>query len=146
MSSRFEDRPQPPQQQLRDEDEGQQINLAEYWAVLVKRWRLIAICIAVALVGSGVVSFLSTPLYLASVTMSIEKEKISPTDFGLGQPNYFDSYDPEFFPTQLQLMKSREIAERAVQRLNLTEDATLNPPQKGEAVLPKAKAKADAPA
>jgi polysaccharide biosynthesis transport protein len=142
LSSRFEDRPQQPVA----EEEGQQINLAEYWAVLVKRWRLIAICIAVALAGSLVVSFLSTPLYRASVVMSIEKEKISPSDFGLGQPTYFDTYDPEFFPTQLQLMKSREIAERAVQRLNLTENASLNPPVKGEVPLPRAKPKADAPA
>lgn len=114
-----------------DEDEGQQINLAEYWNVLVKRWRLIAICISMALLGSIIVSFLAVPLYRATVVMSIEKEKLSPVDFGLGQSAIFDSYDPEFFPTQLQLMKSREIAERAVQRLDLTQNASLNPPEKG---------------
>jgi capsular exopolysaccharide synthesis family protein len=102
-----------------DESSGE-IDLAAYWAAFKRRWKLVAACLLLAL-GAGLVqSFLETPLYRATLTIKVEPEKFSPVEMGL-TPAYYMPWTPaEFLPTQLALLRSREIAERVVQRLDLT--------------------------
>jgi succinoglycan biosynthesis transport protein ExoP len=107
----------------------QEIHLAEYWNVLVKRRRLIGLCVALVLIVGAVISILSRPTYRATTTLDIEKDKASPVDVASGPVSY--GYDPEFLPTQTKLMKSREVAERVVQRLNLAQSPELSPATKG---------------
>jgi len=109
---------------------GQEIHLAEYWAVVVKRRRLIGLCVALALILGAVISVLSRPTYRATTTLDIEKDKASPVDVASGPVSYVGS-DPEFLPTQTKLMKSREVAERVVARLNLAQSPEFNPARKG---------------
>src|SRR5438876_6268716 len=108
----------------------QDVHLTDYWFVIVKRRRLIAICIAVALVIGAVVSIISRPTYKATVVLDIEKEKANQFDVTNPAQAYW-SYDPEFLPTQTRLMRSREVAERVVQKLNLTANSEINPPSRG---------------
>jgi succinoglycan biosynthesis transport protein ExoP len=99
---------------------GEDIHLAEYWDVVLKRRRLIGICVALALVVGAVISLLSRPTYRATTTLDIEKDKASPVDVASGPVSY--GSDNEFLPTQTKLMKSREVAERVVERLNLAQN------------------------
>ncbi len=108
----------------------QEIHLSEYWAVVVKHRRIIGFCVALALVIGAMVSLLSRPTYKATTTLDIEKDKGSPMDIS-SAPQAYLSYDPEFLPTQTRLMKSREVAERVVERLNLAQNPELNPPKSG---------------
>lgn len=108
-----------------------EVHLSEYWAVVVKRWRIVAVCVAVALVAAAVKTVLSTPLYRATVVINVERDKGNPVDIG-GQ-QYYDWYNPEFIPTQTRLMQSREIARRAAVRLNLAEDPDFVPKLAGAA-------------
>lgn len=106
-----------------------EIHLAEYWAVVVKRRRIIGICVAVALIVGAVISILSQPTFRATTVLDIEKDKGGPLEISTApQPA---PYDVEFLPTQTRLMKSREVAERVVQRLNLLDNPEFNPPKKG---------------
>ena len=99
-----------------------ELDLSAYWAILVQRWRLIAVCIALALAIAAVQSFLSEPLYRATVLMNIEKEGGAAMDIrSIDRPETV--YEPDFLPTQIRLLKSREIAERVVTRLNQAETA-----------------------
>jgi capsular exopolysaccharide synthesis family protein len=107
----------------------EEMHLSEYWAVIVKRRRLIAICIASALLIGAVISLLSRPTYRATVVLNVEREKSSPFDINTA-PQY-TAYDPEFLPTQTRLMRSREVAERVVSRLNLASNAEILPPRSG---------------
>jgi succinoglycan biosynthesis transport protein ExoP len=109
---------------------GQEIHLAEYWDVVVKRRRLIGLCVAIALILGAVISILSRPIYRATTTLDIEKDKASPVDVASG-PVVYGGYDPEFLPTQTRLMKSREVAERVIERLNLAQSPEFNPARKG---------------
>ncbi len=93
--------------------------VAQYWGVIRKRWRLIALVVAVCLVGAAVQSFLATPVYRATALLNLERDKGSPLDLESGKIYYYDLYNPDFLPTQTRLIKSREIAERVVQRLGL---------------------------
>ncbi len=113
--------------------EGQTENhFAEYWAILVQRRRLILVAVAVSLAISAVLSFMARPLYQATAVLNVEREKGGPLDIGSGAVSY-DWYNPEFLPTQIRLMRSREIAERAVIRMNLLENPDFNPPLAGAA-------------
>ena len=109
---------------------GQEIHLAEYWDVVVKRRRLIGLCVALILIVGAVISLLSRPSYKATTTLDIEKDKASPVDVASGPVSYA-GFDPEFLPTQTRLMKSREVAERVVERLNLAQSPEFNPVTKG---------------
>jgi len=107
-----------------------EFDLGEYWAVIVKRRRLIGISIAAALLIGIVVSIFSTPTYKATVVLDVEREKATPMDIS-SAPSPYAAYDPEFLPTQTRLMTSREVAERVVKRLSLTDNPELNPPASG---------------
>jgi succinoglycan biosynthesis transport protein ExoP len=107
----------------------EEMHLSEYWAVVVKHRRLIVLCLATALVVGAVISLLSRPSYKATAVLNIEREKSSPFDIG-STPQYA-AFDPEFLPTQTRLMRSREVAERVVSRLNLTGNAEVLPPKSG---------------
>lgn len=109
---------------------GAEVHLAEYWSVIVKRRRMIGLCVALAVLVGAVVSLLSRPTYRATAVLDVEKEKVSPVDLG-ASASPFASYDPEFLPTQTRLIRSREVAERVVQRLNLVTNEEINPPRKG---------------
>ncbi len=113
-----------PAEQPREE-----VHLSEYWSVIVKHRRLIVLCLVVAIFAGALVSLLSTPTYKATVVLNVEREKTSPFDV-VTTPQY-SSYDPEFLPTQTRLMRSREVAERAVSRLNLAQNADVVPPKSG---------------
>lgn len=102
-----------------------EIDLRQYYQLVLKHRRIIALCTGVAIVLAIVVSLLSTPTYQATVVLNVEKEKGSPFDIGAQQPGY-SAYDPEFLPTQTRLMRSREVAERVVQRLNLLENSAFS--------------------
>ena len=103
----------------------QEIHLAEYWAVIVKRQRLIAICVAVALMVGAALSLITPATYKATTVLDVEKDKGSPMDIQSSPQSYY-SYDPEFLPTQTRLMKSREVAQRVVERLNLVSNSEFN--------------------
>jgi len=108
-----------------------EVHLSEYWAVVVKRWRIVAVCVAVALLTAAGKTVLMTPLYKATVVINVERDKGSPVDIG-GQ-QYYEWWNPEFIPTQTRLMRSREIARRAAVRLNLAEDSDFVPRLSGAA-------------
>jgi succinoglycan biosynthesis transport protein ExoP len=118
------ERPQGPA------DAPEEIHLSEYFAVIVKRRVVVFAAVAVALLWALLVSLLSRPMYSATVVIDVEQEKGSPLDFGNAMP-IVDSYNPEFIPTQTGLMRSRETAERVVQRLNLVQNALIKPPSSG---------------
>lgn len=117
---------QPPELQSPQHGE---INLAEYWAIIRKRRRLIASAIALCILAAIAVSLLTTPTYRATIVVNVEREKASALDLGTQQA--YSAYDPEFLPTQTRLMESREIAERVVQRLNLVSSPVFAPKTSG---------------
>jgi capsular exopolysaccharide synthesis family protein len=112
------------------ESPARQLRLAEYWAVLVKHRRLIVLCLVTGLAAAAVVSVLSPPSYRATAVIAVEKERQNPLDSNWS-PQIYGGPDPEFLPTQMRLIGSREIAERVVQKLNLVENREFNEKRSG---------------
>lgn len=107
-----------------------EIHLSEYWAIVRKHARLIALVLAIVLAATAVITLLQDPTYRATATLNVEKMRATPFDIDQGGSVY-QSYDPEFLPTQTRLMQSREVAERVVDRLKLTSNPQFSPKVSG---------------
>jgi len=97
-----------------------EVDLMEYWGVIVKRkWVLITFAGSL-IFFVAIFSFLVTPKYESTSTLLIEEgtSKILSIDetFGYQSPVFRDL---RFFNTQLELLKSKSLAERVARKMNL---------------------------
>jgi succinoglycan biosynthesis transport protein ExoP len=97
-----------------------EIDLREYWRILVKRrWTVfatVAMVMVIALVGT----LLTTPVYRAVATLQIERNAAQVVKVGVVDDDSSD-YGNDFQETQIGLLKSRALAERVVSQLGLVD-------------------------
>ena len=101
-------------------DDDDVIDLKDYWRILVRRRRIIAISALVAAVLAVIVTFNSTPVYRSTLLMQIERQGNQIVDYGSVMPeerSFFASQD--FYTTQYELLKSRTLARRVIDQLGL---------------------------
>jgi polysaccharide biosynthesis transport protein len=97
------------------EMEEREIHLRDYLKVIDKRrytvYTFFIVVFIIVLIGT----FSATPVYMASTKVLIEKRESAPlmTNYG------YMSYDPDFYETQYQIIKSVPVAKRVVQMLDL---------------------------
>lgn len=96
-----------------------EIDLLAYWHILVKRRRLIAGVLAGVVALALLLTLMTQPLYRASALMQVEKEG-PPIVATQGAMPFYDGWDPEFLNTQYELLRSRALAERVANEMNLT--------------------------
>ncbi|MGQ4659009.1 polysaccharide biosynthesis tyrosine autokinase [Lysobacter sp. F6437] len=100
-----------------DEDE---IDLLQYWRILRERqWLVLGVLGAVVLL-TLVFTLLATPIYRAGTTLQIERDTIQVTNFE-GVSPVDAAGDGDFYQTQYELLKSRSLALRVIQDLELVE-------------------------
>src|SRR4030043_1130785 len=96
--------------------EEREIHLREYLRVVYKRrytvYTFFVIVFVVVLIGT----LSATPVYNASTKVLIEK--VEPSNLSVMSP-YYMPYDPEFYETQYQLIKSTSVAQKVVKMLSL---------------------------
>jgi polysaccharide biosynthesis transport protein len=90
--------------------EEKEINLRHYFSILIKRKNTIFTVFVVVFAISLLVTLSSTPIYTATTRILIERNDPAP----LQGMYYFVPYDPEFYETQYQLIKSGAVARRVV--------------------------------
>lgn len=117
------------------EDDGE-MGFLEYWRAVSKRkWAILAFALAATLLAAVVV-FVMTPIYRATATVLIEPNKqnvvtnIADVYNGIGASR-------EHYQTQVEILKSREVALRAITQLKLYDRPEFDPraPKKGLAAL-----------
>ena len=91
-------------------------SVVNHWqTVKENRWGIILMMVLGGL--AGIFKAISeTPVYQARLTMAVE-----PSNSRSGSTNVFDPFAYRFYETQYELLKSRSVAERVVDRLNLVE-------------------------
>ena len=93
-----------------------EIHLRDYLKTVYKRrytvYTFFTVVVVLVLIGT----FSSTPLYRASTKVLIEK--VEPANLSMGY-QYYSPYDPEFYETQYQLIKSTSVAQKVVTMLSL---------------------------
>ena len=93
------------------------IHFRDLWHTILKRkWSLIAFFLLVV-VTTAISTMLQTPIYRAVISLKIERDQLRVLDFkDVMAAEYSDS---DFYKTQYELLKSRTLAERVVEQLNL---------------------------
>ena len=102
----------------------QKLELLEYWRSITKRRWLILALGGVAALLATVVALALTPVYRATATVLIEASKgkiLSIEDI------YTTNPQREHYQTQVEVLKSREVAERTVRALKLWENPLFDP-------------------
>jgi polysaccharide biosynthesis transport protein len=90
------------------------------------RW-LILTCCTVALAIGFVVTFTTTPIYRATVSIQIDRQAAKIVKMDTQDTDFGDSY--RFYETQYDLLRSRMLAERVASDLNLaSESGFVDPP------------------
>jgi capsular exopolysaccharide synthesis family protein len=105
---------------MNDKGLRKEVNLSEYWHMIVKRKWVIVSFTGALVFFTAVFSFLATPLYRSTARLYIEEESskmLSIDQTFRYQPQVIR--DSTFFNTQIKLIKSKSLAERVVQRANL---------------------------
>ena len=119
--------------------EEREIHLRDYLRVISKRrytvYTFFAVVFIVVLIGT----LSSTAIYKASTKVLIER--VEPSNLTMMNP-YYTAYDPEFYETQYQLIKSTSVAQKVVKMLAL--ENTYESYFKGNKISPSGeKSKAD---
>ena len=120
---------QPLSERLADDE----IDLLHLWRIIWRRkWSIISLTLVVMMLAALVVLTI-TPVYQAVSTLMIEKQGakvVSIEDvYGL------DSSSNEYLQTQFELLKSRNLAERVVRDLNLTQHPEFDIRQQPEPMI-----------
>ncbi len=119
--------------------EEREIHLRDYLRVISKRrytvYTFFTVVFIVVLIGT----LSSTAIYKASTKVLIER--VEPSNLTMMNP-YYTAYDPEFYETQYQLIKSTSVAQKVVKMLAL--ENTYESYFKGNKISPSGeKSKAD---
>ena len=113
--------------ETREERAEESFDLLEYWRTVNKRkWSILGLALAIALLAALVVSAIR-PSYRSTVTILMEPQtnkvvKIEEVYAGIGG-------NREFIQTQVEILKSRELAARVGQKLKLAVNPEFDPRQ-----------------
>src|SRR6516225_7104976 len=92
------------------------------------RWLILACC-TIGLAIGFFVTFTSTPIYQATVSVQIDRQAPKIIKTGSQDPDFGDDGGYRFYETQYDLLKSRMMAERLASDLNLASaSGFLDPP------------------
>ena len=106
----------------------------QYWrAVMLRKWSILALTMLVAVITFVGVSQ-TVPVYRSTAILLIEIDRtklvpISDAYSGVG------SYYREYFQTQAEVLKSREVAQRVVTKLKLAEHPEFDPRQRKSSAI-----------
>ncbi len=102
----------------------QKLELLEYWRSITKRkWAILGLAAIVAVLAAAV-AYALTPIYRSTVTVLIEAGKVKVLSI---EDVYTNSQQREHYQTQVEILKSREVAERTARALKLWDHPAFNP-------------------
>jgi len=117
------------------ESDARPLDVAAMWRILVKGRRLLFYSLLTGLACALLICVLIDRQYRSAVVLNVERESarlFEITENGSG----YGMFDPAFLPTQVRLIRSREMAERVVTRLGLLGNPEVAPPKSGFFRLP----------
>jgi capsular exopolysaccharide synthesis family protein len=103
------------------------IDLTEVFRALRRRWALIAGSVALAICGAAIYLAITPPHYIAPSMLLFEIRKIEPFQ----QQWQNAAADSAFVDSQVEVLKSENIAKSVVRDLNLLSDPEFAPPEGG---------------
>ena len=106
------------------------VHFRDLWNIVLKRkWSVLAFFLIVV-VTTGIATSMMTPVYRSMLSMKIERDAPKVVDYKDVTP-VESYYDVDFYKTQYELLKSRTLAERVVDQLNLRPAPIAKKPETG---------------
>ena len=105
-------------------ENGQEIHLRDYLRVIQKRKGIIATFFLITFIVVVISTLSATPIYKASTQILVEK---SDPALQIGR-SFSNRYEPEFFQTQGQIIKSQNVSNKVVEILALDTNYETFPP------------------
>lgn len=113
--------------------ESNEVDLLQLWNIIWRRkWSILSLMLVVMMVATLAV-FVITPIYRAAATLLIEQKKVNVVS--IEQVYGLDGSGNEYLQTQLELLKSRDLAERVVRKLDLVHHPEFDPRQQAEPLI-----------
>ena len=98
------------------------VDLREYLEVMLKwRWLIVA-CLVIIFTTVAVHTWTTTPVYQATVRISIERE--NPQILSIEEVLQMDAGDGDYLLSQVDILQSRSLAHEVIRRENLEQDAS----------------------
>jgi capsular exopolysaccharide synthesis family protein len=98
--------------------------LRDFWRLIQARRGIVAAAVLAAVAAAAVYNFVRVPTYLATVSIQIDREQ--PNIARLDEELSRLPERPDYIETQYKILKSRTLARRAIERLQLDRVAELN--------------------
>jgi succinoglycan biosynthesis transport protein ExoP len=120
---------------------GDTLDLVIYWRSIAKRkWAILAVGVTIAAAAAVIVNTM-TPIYRSTATLLIEQNsaKVAPTEEAYGGGGAGDSR--EHFQTQAEILKSRALAVKLVDKLRLVEHPEFDPRKRQPPVIDSLKSR-----
>jgi uncharacterized protein involved in exopolysaccharide biosynthesis len=92
-------------------------SLRDFWRLIQARRGIVAAAVFTALAAAGVYNFITVPTYLATVSIQIDREQ--PNIARLDEELSRLPERPDYIETQYKVLKSRTLARRVIERLDL---------------------------
>ncbi|WP_301101391.1 polysaccharide biosynthesis tyrosine autokinase [Propionivibrio sp.] len=109
------------------------IDLRHYWEIILKRKWTIIFFFLIIVTAVAVGTLLMTPIFRSSITLQIERNDAKVVEIQQVTPNEGLSDSRDFYQTQYELLKSRTLAQRVIDQLNLAESLAFT--QKSRSLL-----------
>jgi capsular exopolysaccharide synthesis family protein len=110
--------PTPPDYTYLEESQDE-VHLRDYWNIILKRKRLVAL-IFLSVAGLGIyIIFSATTLYTASAILKIEPQNPNVTGIGELLQGFRDVGPYDYYQTQFSLLRNRPQAARVIEELGL---------------------------
>lgn len=110
--------------------ENETLDLAQYWQTISRYlWRILSLAIFITILVTLIVLSI-IPQYNAKATLLIESDQAKVTS--IEEVYGLDSSRKEYFQTQYEILKSRQVAEKVVAKLSLTEYPSFNLEMSGQ--------------
>ncbi len=94
------------------------LHFLDYWRIIRLRKAIILTVFFLVVATVAVVTYFLTPMYASTTGMKVDKDTPDVTAFmGFGMQQ--QQFDPYFFNTEFEVLKSREILERVIRNLKL---------------------------
>lgn len=111
------------------------LDFVEYWKSITKRkWAIFTFGLTIAMVAAAIV-FVMTPIYRSTVTLLIDATKSKVVQIDEVYGGFSDNRD--YFLTQVEIIKSPDIALKTITKLKLWENPEFDPRLKEESAFSK---------
>jgi capsular exopolysaccharide synthesis family protein len=100
-------------------EEEDSIDLRRLWGILLRRKGTILLAMALVVLIGFIQTFTMTPIYRATLTMQIERQEGQVLDYKGVTPDEESRTGTDFYQTQYELLKSRNLSRRVIDQLGL---------------------------